>query len=98
MDILRIQHLSKSFGKNQVIKDLSLAVPEGAIFGFIGQNGAGKTTTMRPYRLCIQYDFKNVGCFAYVRLASVRHHNRMYRAGLWSHLHAGIYADRPGIL
>jgi len=47
MDILRIQHLSKSFGKNQVIKDLSLAVPEGAIFGFIGQNGAGKTTTMK---------------------------------------------------
>lgn len=47
MDILRIERLNKSFGKNRVIDDLSLTVPEGAIFGFIGQNGAGKTTTMK---------------------------------------------------
>jgi ABC-2 type transport system ATP-binding protein len=47
MEILRIEQLQKSFGKNQVIKDLTLQVPEGEIFGFIGQNGAGKTTTMK---------------------------------------------------
>ncbi len=47
MEILRIEQLEKSFGKNQVIKGLSLQVPEGEIFGFIGQNGAGKTTTMK---------------------------------------------------
>lgn len=47
MEILRIEKLQKRFGKNEVIKDLSLDVPEGEIFGFIGQNGAGKTTTMK---------------------------------------------------
>jgi ABC-2 type transport system ATP-binding protein len=47
MEILRIEQLEKRFGKNQVIKGLSLQVPEGEIFGFIGQNGAGKTTTMK---------------------------------------------------
>jgi ABC-2 type transport system ATP-binding protein len=47
MEILRIDQLEKRFGKNQVIKGLSLQVPEGEIFGFIGQNGAGKTTTMK---------------------------------------------------
>jgi ABC-2 type transport system ATP-binding protein len=47
MDILRIENLSKSFGKNKVIDGLSFAVPEHSIFGFIGPNGAGKTTTMK---------------------------------------------------
>ncbi len=47
MDILKIEHLSKSFGSNKVIDDLNFSVPEGSIFGFIGQNGAGKTTTMK---------------------------------------------------
>ncbi|MEG0367464.1 MAG: ABC transporter ATP-binding protein [Coprobacillus sp.] len=47
MNILEINHLSKSFGSHTVIKDLNLVVPENTIFGFIGQNGAGKTTTMK---------------------------------------------------
>ena len=47
MDILQISHVSKAFGKNQVLKDLTFSVPEHSVFGFIGQNGAGKTTTMK---------------------------------------------------
>lgn len=47
MDILTIQNLSKSFNGRKVIDCLSFAVPEGSVFGFIGQNGAGKTTTMK---------------------------------------------------
>lgn len=47
MDILQMQNISKSFGNNKVINDLSFTVPEHSIFGFIGQNGAGKTTTMK---------------------------------------------------
>lgn len=47
MDILTLSNVSKSFGRNQVIKDLSFSVPEHTIYGFIGQNGAGKTTTMK---------------------------------------------------
>ncbi len=40
MSVLTIQHLSKSFGKQKIINDLSMSVPEGSVFGFIGQNGA----------------------------------------------------------
>jgi len=44
---LQVEHLNKWFGPFQAIKDLSMEVPEGTIFGFLGANGAGKTTTMR---------------------------------------------------
>ncbi|HWZ19544.1 MAG TPA: ATP-binding cassette domain-containing protein [Ktedonobacteraceae bacterium] len=44
---LTVEHINKSFAHVQVIKDLSMEVQEGSIFGFLGANGAGKTTTMR---------------------------------------------------
>ncbi len=44
---LIVEHISKSFGNFEAIKDLSMEVREGAMFGFLGANGAGKTTTMR---------------------------------------------------
>jgi ABC-2 type transport system ATP-binding protein len=44
---LIVEHIDKFFGQFQAIKDLSMEVKEGAIFGFLGANGAGKTTTMR---------------------------------------------------
>ncbi|MFR5635644.1 MAG: ATP-binding cassette domain-containing protein [Mediterraneibacter faecis] len=47
MDILRLSHVSKAFGSKKVLENLSFAVPEHSVFGFIGENGAGKTTTMK---------------------------------------------------
>lgn len=47
MNMLEISNVTKSFGNNVILDDISFSVPEGAIFGFIGQNGAGKTTTMK---------------------------------------------------
>lgn len=47
MDMLQVEHVSKRFGSQAVIKDLSFRVPAHSIYGFIGQNGAGKTTTMK---------------------------------------------------
>ena len=47
MDMLRITNLHKRFGDKEVLRGLSLSVPEGSIFGFIGKNGSGKTTTMK---------------------------------------------------
>ena len=44
---LVVDSINKSFGQLHVIKDLSMEVREGSIFGFLGANGAGKTTTMR---------------------------------------------------
>jgi branched-chain amino acid transport system ATP-binding protein len=42
-----LNNLSKSFGDTQAVRGVSLAIPAGTIFGFLGANGAGKTTTMR---------------------------------------------------
>lgn len=39
--------LTKSFGDRTVVRDLSMQVPKGEIFGFLGPNGSGKTTTLR---------------------------------------------------
>lgn len=45
--VIRTEGLSFSFGSQQVVKALSLQVPEGSIYGFLGPNGAGKTTTIK---------------------------------------------------
>jgi ABC-2 type transport system ATP-binding protein len=47
LSVLEIKNLSKSFGDKEVLRGLSLSVPEHSVFGFIGRNGAGKTTTMK---------------------------------------------------
>lgn len=46
-NILEVKNLTKYYGKILGVKDLSLALQEGEIFGFIGPNGAGKSTTIR---------------------------------------------------
>jgi ABC-2 type transport system ATP-binding protein len=45
--IIAIEGLSKSYGDFVAVRDLSLRINRGEIFGFLGANGAGKTTTMR---------------------------------------------------
>ena len=45
--MLKIEHLSKNYGRFPALRDLSLEIPDGALHGFVGPNGAGKTTTMR---------------------------------------------------
>ena len=47
MEVLSIENLYKRFGDKEVLKGVTLKVPEHSIFGFIGKNGAGKTTTMK---------------------------------------------------
>lgn len=47
MNILEVSHITKSFGADKVINNMSFSVSEHSVFGFIGQNGAGKTTTMK---------------------------------------------------
>lgn len=45
--IVSTEHVEKSYGKVQVIKDLNMRVPEGSAYALVGTNGAGKTTTLR---------------------------------------------------
>jgi ABC-2 type transport system ATP-binding protein len=45
--VIDVHGINKHFGENHVVKDLSLTVRRGEIFGFLGPNGSGKTTSIR---------------------------------------------------
>ncbi len=45
--MLRISHLTKTYGSKTAVSDLTLHIAPGEIYGFIGHNGAGKTTTLK---------------------------------------------------
>ena len=45
--MLKIEHLTKTYGEKRAVDDLSLHIRPGEIYGFIGHNGAGKTTTIK---------------------------------------------------
>ncbi len=47
--VIQIDHLTKYYGTRQIVSDLSLTVPRGTIYGFLGRNGMGKTTTIRIF-------------------------------------------------
>lgn len=42
-----VEHIDKSFGKENVLKDVSLTIGSGEIFGVVGNNGSGKTVLMK---------------------------------------------------
>src|SRR5271170_62449 len=44
---IEINRLTKYYGRRLIVQDLSLTVPRGCIYGFLGRNGMGKTTTIR---------------------------------------------------
>ena len=47
MDLIRIENITKRYSGHTALDDVSLAIPEGSIYGLLGPNGAGKTTLLR---------------------------------------------------
>lgn len=54
--MLRIEHLTKTYGEKKAVDDLSLHIRAGEIYGFIGHNGAGKTTTIKSCCGILQFE------------------------------------------
>lgn len=54
--MLKINHLTKTFGDKTAVDDLTLHIAPGEIYGFIGHNGAGKSTTLRSAAGIQQFD------------------------------------------
>jgi ABC-2 type transport system ATP-binding protein len=61
--VIDTKGLSFHFGSQQVVKSLSLQVPEGSIYGFLGPNGAGKTTTIKMLLNLLQTDQGSIHIF-----------------------------------
>lgn len=62
-NIIHIDMLNKSYGKNRGIIDISMDVKKGDIFGFLGPNGAGKSTTIRSLLGLIKINSGNATIF-----------------------------------
>ena len=46
-DLLTVEHVTKQYAAHTALNDVSLAIPEGSVYGLLGPNGAGKTTLIR---------------------------------------------------
>lgn len=44
---IEVRHVYKSFGREEVLKDISFSIPSGSIYGVVGNNGSGKTVLMK---------------------------------------------------
>ena len=70
-EVIKIEHLNKSFGEVKAVNDLSFSVKKGELFAFLGVNGAGKSTTISI--ICGQlvekflYDCRDLRCFRRIK-------------------------------
>ncbi len=61
--VIKIDNLTKNYGKHRGVADVSFAVEEGDIFGFLGPNGAGKSTTIRSMLGFIRFQAGSIHIF-----------------------------------
>lgn len=85
-DLIRLENVSKSFGKQRVVDDVSFAVTEGEIFGMLGPNGAGKSTTIRclmgilmPDAGAIHFEFAKPGTIPRAQIGYLPEERGLYK-------------------
>lgn len=69
---LKLEGVTKRFGAFTAVDDLSMAVPQGCIYGFLGQNGAGKTTTIRMVMSIFRQDHGSIEVLGHNDAADVK--------------------------
>ena len=57
--MIQFEHVSKSYGKTPVLKDLNFTIPDGQFVVLIGPSGCGKTTTMKMINRLLEPDSGN---------------------------------------
>jgi ABC-2 type transport system ATP-binding protein len=67
MNAVEIERVTKTFGSHTAVDDLSLGVPGGSVYGFIGPNGSGKTTTLRMIMNIFYPDSGSIRVFGHDR-------------------------------
>ena len=75
-NVIEIRNLTKSYGKNRGVIDVSLDVKKGDIFGFLGPNGAGKSTTIRSMLGFLKF---NEGSIRILGMDSVTDHEKILK-------------------
>ena len=61
--VIQIEGITKRYGTQKALDGLSLTVPEGSVFGLLGENGAGKTTTIQTLLGLVPPDAGKVSVF-----------------------------------
>ena len=101
--IIKVDGVTKDYGKAHVLDGMSFTVPKGSIFGLVGRNGAGKTTVMRiisglqkPTAGKVEYGFDhkklgNVG--ALVELPSIYSNASARENLIYQYINLGLKAD-----
>jgi len=87
--VIDVHGLTKSFGSRVVVRDLSMQVKRGTIFGFLGPNGSGKTTTIRMLcglltpdegsGTCLGYDIRTEAAKIKTRVGYMTQHFSLYQ-------------------
>ena len=104
--MIRVQNITKSFGKVQAVRDVSFEAPDGKITGLLGPNGAGKSTTLRVLYTVIKPDSGSANIDGVDVVAdSLEARRRVgalpHGAGLYQHLTAreniAYYATLAGV-
>ena len=96
--VIEVSGLSKAYGKKQLFKELSFALPPNGIVGVIGPNGAGKTTL---FRLIMGQETPDAGSFEVgetVKVAYVdqRHHDLLPEKSVYEVISQGVESFRMG--
>ena len=63
VDALKLDNVNKSYGEFTAVKNLTMSVPEGSLYGLLGPNGAGKTTSIRMIMDIIAPDSGSISVF-----------------------------------